>query len=289
MRIHLIPAIGKIKLKNLTVEHVQRFINAKDKAGFASRTIQCMRTCLNNALCQAMRNGYIARNVTQSVIMPKIETSERRLLTPHEQQLIIRALEREYNGFMVLFGLFTGLRRGELMAVRWCDVDLTNNTLSVKQNLQRVHGEDGKTRLTVGTPKTKSSYRTIPLLSRIADGLRKHYKRQQIDREIAGELWEENDLIFCNKLGRPQDLSTLQTILDRITEIINIPHVNTHALRHAFATRALEQGVDLKAVSTMLGHSGIRVTADIYTHASIEHLNSEMQKLNPLMGDYVDF
>jgi integrase len=283
VRCHLIPAFQKIKLKDLTVDQVQRFVNEKAKEGLSGRTIRYMRSTLHNALNQAMQNGLIFRNVAEAVKVTEKRQKERRILTRQEQKALIQALEGERKGFIVLFDLFTGLRCGELLGLRWCDVDMDKSTIKIRQNVQRLYGEDGKSRLVFNTPKTKASNRTIPIIAEILEKLCKHRDEQLKERLLAGETWEENDLVFCTQTGKPYDPRNLQTFIDRITTKIGIAHVNTHALRHAFATRALENGIQLKVVSDMLGHSGIQITADIYSHVSIEYMEAEMQKLRAII------
>ena len=284
VRCHLRPAFEKIKLKDLSADHVQRLINEKAKKGMSASSIRHMRTTLHNALQQAMKNGLVVRNVAQAVRVSEQQgKKERRLLTPQEQQAIIQAIEGERKGFTVLFAMFTGLRCGELLGLRWSDVDMDMNTIAVKQTVQRLYGDDGKTHLMINTPKTKTSNRTIPLLPEIAAKLKTHRAAQTQERSLAGQLWEDNDLIFCTEFGKPYDPRNLQTFLDRVTNKSGIPHVNIHALRHAFATRALERGISLKVVSEMLGHSGIQITADIYSHVSLEHMESEIQKMRGII------
>jgi integrase len=282
VRCHLLPAFNKIKLKDLTVDHVQRLLNAKTKEGLSNRTVRYIRSTLQNALGQAIQNGLIIRNIAQAVKVGEGKQKERRILTPQEQQALVKALAGERRGFMVYFALYTGLRRGELLGVRWSDVDMNANTLTVCQNVQRLNVDDGKSRLVIDTPKTKKSNRTITMLPEVTDKLREHFTAQSRERILAGQLWHDNDLIFCTELGKPIEPRNLQRFINRVTDKIGIPHVNTHALRHAFATRALEQGVTLKAVSEMLGHSSIQMTADIYSHLSLEHMETEMQKMRAI-------
>jgi integrase len=283
IRCHLRPAFQKIKLKDLSVDHVQRFINAKVKEGLSANSVRHIRTTLHSAVEQAIRNGLIVRNVVKAVKVSGTGQKERRILSPLEQQAIIQAVDGERKGIMILFDLFTGLRCGELSGVRWSDLDMSKNTLTVRQNVQRVYGEDGKTHLVINTPKTKSSNRTIPLLPEIAAKIKIHRIAQAQERIRAGQLWEDNDLVFCTEFGKPYDPRNIQTFLDRITNKIGIPHVNTHALRHAFATRALESGISLKVVSEMLGHSSIQITADTYCHVSLAHMETEILKLRAVM------
>ena len=282
IRVHLIPAFSKIQLKRLTVDHVQKFISRKIKEGLSSRTIRYMNTLLHGALRQAINNGLLVRNVSEAVVLPERQQKERKFLTADEQNKLIESLKEEEQGFILLFALSTGLRRGELLALRWSNYDTENRHISIKENLSRLKGNDGKTHLTFTTPKTASSRRTIPLLPEIAKMLDVHQSTQILKRLKAGQLWENNDLIFCTDFGKPIEPRNLRRVLERACERANIQSINIHALRHAFATRALENGIPLKVVSDILGHSSISMTADIYSHVSIETMENEMQKISAI-------
>lgn len=282
VRVHLIPAFSKIQLKKLTVDHVQKFINAKVKDGLSSRTIRYINTLLHGALKQAVNNGLLVRNVSEAVVLPERKQKERKFLTADEQNRLINSLKDEQQGFILLFALSTGLRRGELLALRWSNYDTEKRYISIKENLSRLKGEDGKSHLTFTTPKTASSKRTIPLLPDISKMLNEHRHAQTVKRFQAGQLWEDNDLIFCTDFGKPIEPRNLHRVLERACDKANISCINIHALRHAFATRALENGIPLKVVSDILGHSSISMTADIYSHVSVETIETEMQKLSQI-------
>lgn len=282
VRVHLIPAFSKIQLKKLTVDHVQKFINAKVKDGLSSRTIRYINTLLHGALKQAVNNGLLVRNVSEAVVLPERKQKERKFLTADEQNRLINSLKDEQQGFILLFALSTGLRRGELLALRWSNYDTEKRYISIKENLSRLKGEDGKSHLTFTTPKTASSKRTIPLLPDISKMLNEHRHAQTVKRFKAGQLWEDNDLIFCTDFGKPIEPRNLHRVLERACDNANISCINIHALRHAFATRALENGIPLKVVSDILGHSSISMTADIYSHVSVETIETEMQKLSQI-------
>lgn len=155
--------------------------------------------------------------------------------------------------------------------------------LVVSRNIQRLKDESGKTKLTFGTPKSEKSKRKIPLLPELIDGLHRHRIKQEQIRTLAGKRWKEHGLIFSTEIGTPIDPSNFWRFLDKISTKAKIDRVNVHALRHAFASNALERGIGMKMVSDVLGHSSIKVTADIYTHVSQAHMAQEMQKLNGLL------
>ncbi|MCL2843524.1 MAG: site-specific integrase [Oscillospiraceae bacterium] len=284
VRVHLLPSLKKIKLRELRRYHVQQLLNDKTKAGLSTNTVSYIRRTLHNALNQAVINELVPHNVASGVKVQSGKKKERRILTLHEQEALLQALKGEDRGFMVELALFTGLRCGELLGLRWRDFDKHAKTITVRQTVQRLYGENGKTSLViVDTPKTETSHRTIPLLGDLADRLHRHRKRQLKMRECAGDNWIEHDLLFATEIGTPIDSSNFSSFLSSMSAKAGIDRVNIHALRHAFATRALEQGIELKVVSEILGHSGIQITADIYSHVSLEHKKDQMQKMNKLL------
>ena len=281
---HLMPAFPKIKLKELKTNHVQRFINDKIKSGLSDRTVKYIVTLLSCALEQAVKNDMINKNVSKAVTLPKkTAKKEKRILDRQEQEKLLSILENERMGVAIILTLMIGLRRGELLALRWSDFDKEKGHLHIRQNLSRLKGEDGKSHLTFTTPKTKSSNRTITLLPEITAKLNAHKKAQTLEKFKVGQFWEHNDLIFCTEFGKPIEPRNLIRILERLTDTLEIPKINVHALRHTFATRALEQGISLKVVQEILGHSSIAMTADIYSHVSIEYQETEMQKMRAVL------
>ena len=282
VRVHLVPALKKIKLKHLTADQVQRLLNQKIKDGLSTNTVSYIKRTLHAALGEAIRNGLLIRNVAHGAKVQSVKKKDRRILTLQEQESLIKALEGKHWGFAVEFALFTGLRAGELLGLRWCDVDMKEKVITIRQTVQRLYGEDGKSRLQFDTPKTSKSNRTIPLLGKLADKLHRHYTKQLKERERVGELWEDNNLVFCTELGKPIDSSNFSRFLANMSEKAGIPRVNIHCLRHSFTTRARDMGVELEVVSEFLGHSDIRLTANVYTSVLMERKKSEMQKMNKL-------
>lgn len=174
------------------------------------------------------------RNVAEAVTLPERKQKDRKFLTAEEQERFIKCLSDEKSGFVLLFALSTGLRRGELLALRWSNYDSQKKYITVTENLSRLKGADGKSHLTFTTPKTASSKRTIPLLPDIANKLNIHRQQQAVNRLKAGQLWEDNDLIFCTDFGKPLEPRNLFRILDRVCDKAEIAHINVHALRHPY-------------------------------------------------------
>ncbi len=248
----------------------------------SSRTVKYVNIVLHGALEQALKNDLIIRNVTNSVTLPKKEEVKRRVLTVEEQKKVIKALEGERLGIALKALLCTGLRVGELLALSWDDIDFKNKLLKVNQTLSRVrdyNSEESKYKFVFGPPKTKKSKREIPLLDNVIDLLKSQKAAQAKEKLQMGESYNYMNLVFCNEIGQPIDYKTISKALNRAVKEADIPHVNLHALRHTFATRGLENGIELKVMQELLGHSTITMTADVYSHVLPEKKIEAIKKL----------
>jgi len=175
----------------------------------------------------------------------------------------------------------TGLRRGEALALTWADVDHDSSTLRVRRSLSRVDGE-----LVSTSPKTAKSRRALPMSPQVSELLQAHRQQQDDERQRAGSLWQDTDLVFTTELGKPMDPRNVLRTVARSAERVGIEHrVGVHSLRHSAATAMLEAGVNLKAVSDLLGHTDIRMTANTYGHVSDATSRAAMDALGTAMGD----
>jgi integrase len=275
VRCHLIPALGHLPLKELRPEHVQRAYNEQHQAGLSVGSIRVIHAVLRSALKQAMKHQLVLRNVTEAVTP---STARSRTMQPLSLQEVGHFLSviADHRLFPpILLGLGTGLRRGELLALRWQDVDLQRGLIHVRQTLARVrvHGpsEDGKkTRLVFQEPKTNQSRRTIPIPADIVEELHRHKARQAQERLLLGEAYDDHGLIFCTALGSPLEPVDFYRRFVRLLQQAGLPARRFHDARHTFATLMLELGESPKTVQTMLGHTTIATTLDIYSHVSLE-------------------
>ena len=283
LRTHIIPDIGDIRLADLKTMHIQRIINKMYDSGLSHRTIEVMKIVMHAALKQAQRNKLVGENVCENVVLPRKQPKRIRVLNEDEQTKLIAALKDNYIGRGLLFALYTGMRRGEVLALKWSDYDKNEKTISITKALSRVrtYNKDGnKTMLTVTTPKTDTSIRTVPLIDKAVELLAEHKRKQKRYMELVGDYYTDNDLIFSSSRGDYLDPGNFNRKLNKTVKKIGIAQISPHALRHSFATRGLEAEVSLKAMQELLGHSSITVTGDIYTHILKEQKRKEISKLN---------
>ena len=283
LRTHIIPDIGDIRLADLKTMHIQRIINKMHDSGLSHRTIEVMKIVMHAALKQAQRNKLVSENVCENVVLPRKQPKHIRVLNEDEPTKLIAAFKDNYIGRGLLFALYTGMRRGEVLALKWSDYDKNEKTISITKALSRVrtYNKDGnKTMLTVTTPKTDTSIRTVPLIDKAVELLAEHKRKQERYMELVGDYYTDNDLIFSSSRGDYLDPGNFNRKLNKTVKKIGIAQISPHALRHSFATRGLEAEVSLKAMQELLGHSSITVTGDIYTHILKEQKRKEISKLN---------
>lgn len=285
LRVHAIPALGNIRLSKLKAYEVQSLYNKMLENGLSPRRIQLLNVILHGALKQAIKCGLVSQNICEAVELPKAKRKEMRVLTREKQEKLIKVLEADRYGGAYIFSLFTGLRRGEVLALTWSDIDFNLKTIRVNKNLSRVKnysGEDGKTRLIISEPKTTKSNRTVPLIEYLIKVLEKQKEIQQEDRLSANGVYEENDIVFANDVGGAIEPGNFNRKFYKLVKGAGISHANPHCLRHSFATRGLELGIDIKTMQELLGHSSVALTGDIYTHVMLEQKKGAMKAFDKL-------
>lgn len=269
MRLHLIPALGFLPLLALQPHHIQKYYaNALEsgrrdsKGGLSARTVHKHHRILYEALRHGVKHGVVIRNVAEAVDPPRPVNKEMVMIGPSDVRLILdSAKETPY--YPALFtAVYTGLRRGELLGLRWCDVDLNLATLSIVQTLQQLRG--GK--YVVGEPKSRRGRRQIALSPSLAILLREHRARQEDVRRLLGKPLTPTDLVFSHPCGAPLRPNTITRAFRRISESLGLQGARLHDLRHAHATVMLQQGIHPKIVSERLGHSSVAITLDTYSH-----------------------
>jgi integrase len=290
VRCHIKPALGHLSLKDLRLDQVQRFYNGKQDARLSARTVRYLHTVLHGALKQAMKNQLVVRNVSEATTLPGGKTRKMHPLTFEQVNQLLTSAKDDRLFSAVFLELGTGLRRGEILALRWNDLDLDAGVLRVRQTLVRVKNHDAtsgqrKTRLIIQAPKTDHSRRTIPIPADIIDALRKHKAQQAQEKLLFGEAYEDQGLTFCQPNGRPIDPRNFTRFFERLLRQASLPHIRFHDGRHSFATLMLELGESPKTVQTMLGHSKIATTLDIYSHVSLDVEKRAAARLNAALRE----
>jgi integrase len=261
VRVHITPSLGHVELAKLSPQNIQRYMNEKTAAGLSSKTVRYHRSVLAMALKQAHRQGLVSQNVATMVDPPSAKKYEIQSFDQSQAHTLLEALKGERLGALFTVALSLGLRRGEALGLRWQDVDFDANTLRIAQQLTRSNHE-----LIFSEPKTGKSRRVLPLPATLAGALRERRRQQLEERMAAGDKWTDSGLVFTARHGGPIDPRTVKRHLDRILKAAGLPHCRVHDLRHFCASLLLAQGVPLKIVSDILGHTQISITADLYTH-----------------------
>lgn len=278
-RLHLEPApFGAVTLDRLRPSHIEKLIVTLRAKELADSSIQRIFILLRVALDGAVRDGLIARNPAAVIAQPAIIRREATFLAPAQVVALLEQLEGSRYYAVLRIIATTGVRKGEALALKWIDIDLDANTLQVRGTLARVRGG-----LEVTQPKTAKSRRVLPLAPPEIEMLRLHRRTQLAERKHAGDLWREGGFVFTSETGRPLDPRNVLRALSTAARKAGIEHATVHTLRHSAATAWLEAGINIKAVSTLLGHADIRVTADVYGHVSDDVASAAMSALSHLL------
>jgi integrase len=270
VRQHLIPALGAIPLARLRPQHIQACysearqagrIDGKD-GGLSAQTVLHHHRVLREALHHAVRWQLLARNPADAVEAPRPPRHEMRVLTPDGVQRLLAACEDSELYAIVFVAVATGLREGEILALRWSDVDLHGSSAHVTRTLQYVSGRG----LLFREPKTSRSRRRVSL-SRETVAVLSEHRRRQLERRLAlGPGYEDQNLVFVGSAGKPIPPYSVSQRFATLVKAAGIGPLRFHDLRHTSATLMLSAGVHPKIVSERLGHSGVAITLDTYSH-----------------------
>ncbi len=262
-RRHIIPAFGGIKLKALTPAHVQGLYRQKLDSGLSPASVRYVHAVLHRALKQALRWGLVPRNVTEAVDIPKLVREEVRALSPEEARAFLETARGDRYEGMYVVAVTAGLRRGEVLGLKWTDVDLESAKLRVARQLQRMRDGSG---LKFTSPKGGKG-RTVSLPPRAVEALRAHRVRQAQEKLKAGSLYKDGNLVFATQVGTPPEPSNVdRRSFKPLLEKAGLPNVRFHDLRHTCATLLLSEGVNPKFVQELLGHADVGLTLNTYSH-----------------------
>lgn len=286
------PVLGKRRVTDIQPQMMQKIINDMHKNGFSKSRINFVYVIFCGMFEQAQRNQLILNNPANAVVFPKFRKkaqNERRVMSLEEQKIFMEyARESKYYDFYVL-AISTGMRVNEITALQWSDVDWNNRTINVSGTLVYSRKESRRFK---DTPKTESSRREIPMIGNVENLLKDIRKRQLENKIKLGKYWKEEkgleNLVMTYECGGALWDSAIRvdikSIVARINEAgIEFEPITPHTFRHTFATRGLEQGIPLKVMQTILGHSSLAMTSDLYSHVLPDVKANEMKKLENVL------
>jgi len=269
VRRHLIPALGRITLTGLRPEHIQRYQSEKlscgradGKGGLSPRTVRHHYMALHAALGRAVKMGLLSRNVADAVSPPRFQRHQWQSLSEFGVNTILEAARK--TPYYVLFyqALFTGMRRSELLALRWCDVDLLLGRVHVTRSLHQLR--TGK--IVIRSPKSERSRRMVSLPPSAVVLFQEEKEKQQGERAIVGLEFKEEDLVFMDLEGKALRPDTVTHAWAKLVRRLGLNGIRLHDARHTHASLMLKQGVHPKIVQERLGHASIQLTLDTYSH-----------------------
>jgi integrase len=262
---YILPAFGQQLLEQFSNGQLSRFYMRLGEEGLGSRTVRYIHSILKVAFKDAIAQGLLETNPTQGAILPRWKKKEMQILDEGQiPQFLHTARLSPYYG-IYHFAIATGMRMGEILGLKWQDVDWTNATLFIRRQAQRVNGHG----VMFQEPKTRAGIRKIKIQSASLEELKRQQKRNERARHRVGERWQEMDLIFPSNIGTPVVSSNLRRNFKVNLKRAGLPNIRFHDLRHTAATMMINHEVPIIVVSQILGHSKPSVTLDIYSHCSV--------------------
>ncbi|MCM3675019.1 site-specific integrase [Peribacillus simplex] len=276
------PRLGHLKLQKIAPIHIQKFVNdLVNETSYSEHTIHLIYRIVSASLKKAKVLKLIKDNPSTGITLPKIKRKEISVWSIEHVNFFIseaknkKRLTRCHIGF--LMSIFTGMRQGEILGLRWKDIDFETQTIFVKQTLTQ------NAEIKAGA-KNKSSIRSIHIPSKLVDELRTHRKQILEEKLLLGSNYRDLDLIICTKSGNPMIPRNFRKEFYNLTEKIGLPKIRFHDLRHTHATILIQQNVNVKLISERLGHADIETTLNTYSHVLPDMQKSVSDKLDKIIG-----
>ncbi len=274
LRLHVTPVLGHVLLEKLAPADVQRLLNRKSAEGLSPKTVRHIRGVLSTALGRAVKWNLVARNAAALTDAPRAVPVVIRAFDSDEARRFIEAVGGERHEALYLLTITLGLRRGEVLALKWKDINFDAGVIHVRGSLQRVNGS-----LQLSETKTQKSRRQLPMLEFVAKAIRVQRTRQIEARLLAGPKWQDAGFVFTTGLGTPIDPANLLDDFKRILRKAGLPDIRFHDLRHSAASLLLALNVHPRVVMELLGHSQISLTMNTYSHVVPDLLRDAVGKL----------
>lgn len=287
VRSHIIPAVGRHRLQKLRPTDIQSFYTEagktgrKDgKGGLSPQTVVHIHRLLGKALRDAVRKDLLQRSPVERVDPPRVERQEMKVLNPEQINKLVKAAEGTVFHIPVVLAVYTGMRRGEILGLKWSDISLQGRMLSVRRTLEQT--ESG---LRLKEPKSAKSRRLVVLSSRLVEILQKHQKEQQKLKDLIGRDYNDADLVCAREGGSFIEPDYISDNFRSVVKRAGLPYIRFHDLRHTHATLLLGQGIHPKIVSERLGHSTISITLDTYSHVLPTIQKDAVDKFDNLLSE----
>ncbi|MFU2014794.1 tyrosine-type recombinase/integrase [Peribacillus butanolivorans] len=276
------PKLGQLKVQQIAPIQIQKFINELvNETSYSEHTIHLIFRIVSASLKKAKVLKLIKHNPADGITLPKIKKREMSIWSLKQvnqfisESININRLTRCYIGFLI--SIFTGMRQGEILGLRWKDVDFETQTIFVRQTLtQNAEIKSGA--------KNEASVRSIHIPSKLVDELRTHRKQIWEEKLLLDSNYRDLDLIICTKSGNPMIPRNFRKEFYNLTEKIGLPKIRFHDLRHTHATILIQQNVNVKLISERLGHADIETTLNTYSHALPDMQKSVSDKLDKIIG-----
>jgi integrase len=294
---HIVPEVGRIRVDKLTPQHVQALLEKKrqpykkkprtgktiEKSGLGPQSIANIRTVLRSALAQALKWGIVARNVATLVDPPRIPRPKTHAIDVEGVRKLLEVAHGERFEAILVLAVTLGLRRGEILGLRWSDVDFETRAIRVNQALQRVGGK-----LQITEVKTERSRRVVAIPESVIRALKTRRAQQAQERLLAGLKWKDSELTFTNPTGGPLEPITLHRDFKQLLRTAELStETRFHDLRHTAASLLLAEGVHLRMIMELLGHSSISLTANTYAHVMPAAMRDVADKMETILGSHV--
>jgi integrase len=249
-------------LSSITTEDIDSFYNLKLDEGYNTNYIRKMHQLLHQAFNQAVKWKKIAYNPAAEADPPSIKKEEMKIWALNELQKFLNECKNERNYITFVLAVYTGMRRGEILGLKWSDIDFDKKIIHVNRSLAYVPNKG----YVLTTPKTKNAKRQIPISDHVIKELLIHKTNQEEWKQRLGTAYEDNNLVICTEMGTVQDPRNISRVMSRLCELSRVTPIRFHDIRHTHASILISSGVDIVKVSARLGHANPKITLEIYAH-----------------------